>query len=200
MLVEPNLDRVLLATALHRHYGLATSTLRFIPAGATAWCYQVADERGGRWFLKLSRLGPLEPARTRFALQLGGALADRGLPVPRPRPTKAGELWCWLDGLRVALFVFIDGRPLREQNLRAAAVASQLAHLVAAIHAATTALAVPIPSVDIFEVWTEGLRACLAELMPGVGDSDELRAQARALVWPTARDPARHAGTGAHAR
>jgi hypothetical protein len=39
MLVEPNLDRVLLAAALHRHYGRATTTLRFPPTrrpGATS--------------------------------------------------------------------------------------------------------------------------------------------------------------------
>jgi spectinomycin phosphotransferase len=184
VLVEPNLDRMLLAAALQRHYGLATSMLRFLPAGETAWCYQVTDERGGRWFLKLSRPGTLEPARTQFALQLGGALADLGLPVPRPRPTKAGELWCRVDGLRVVLFEFIDGRPLRDQRLGTAAAASQIARLVAAIHAATPALAVPVPFVETFEVWTEGLRACLAALMPGAGDADELRAQAQALVWP----------------
>jgi spectinomycin phosphotransferase len=184
MLVEPNLDRVLLAAALHRHYGLATSTLRFIPVGETAWCYQVTDERGSRWFLKLSRPPIPEPARTRFALQLGGALADLALLVPRPRPTKAGELWCWLDGLQVVLFEFIDGQPLRDQQLSAAAAASQLARLAAAIHAATPALAVPVPFVETFEVWADGLRACLAELMPGAGRPDELRAQAQALVWP----------------
>jgi aminoglycoside phosphotransferase (APT) family kinase protein len=184
MLVEPDLDRGVLAAALQRHYGLAAGAMHFIPAGETAWCYRVTDERGRRWFLKLARPGAIEQARTEFALRLGGALADLGLSVPRPRPTRAGELWCWIGGLQVAVFEFIHGQPLRDQDLRAAAVARQAARLVAAVHAATPALAVRVPFVETFEVWTDGLRGCLAEIEPGTGGADELRAQARALVWP----------------
>jgi spectinomycin phosphotransferase len=106
------------------------------------------------------------------------------LPVPRPQPTRAGELWCWLDGLRVAVFEFIDGEPLGDQDLRVAGVASQAARLVAEVHAATPALAVPVPFVETFEVWTDGLRACLAELAPGAGGAGGLGAEVRALVWP----------------
>jgi spectinomycin phosphotransferase len=184
MLVEPDLDRGVLAAALQRHYGLAAGAMHFIPAGETAWCYRVTDERGGRWFLKLARPGAIEQARTEFALRLGGALADLGLSVPRPRPTRAGELWCWIGGLQVAVFEFIHGQPLRDQDLGAAAMARQAARLVAAVHAATPALAVRVPFVETFEVWTDGLRGCLAEIEPGTGGADELRAQARALVWP----------------
>jgi aminoglycoside phosphotransferase (APT) family kinase protein len=86
--------------------------------------------------------------------------------------------------MRVVVFEFIDGRPLRAQHVGAAAVASQLARLVAAIHAATPTLAVPVPFMETFEVWADGLRACLAALTPGAGGADELRAQAQALVWP----------------
>jgi Ser/Thr protein kinase RdoA (MazF antagonist) len=123
MLVEPDLDRAVLTAALERHYGLAVSAVRFIPAGETAWCYRVTDERGRRWFLKLGRPGAIEPVRAEFALQLAGALADQGVPVPRPRPTRAGELWCWLEGLRVVVFEFIDGQPLSDQDLRVPRVA-----------------------------------------------------------------------------
>jgi spectinomycin phosphotransferase len=184
MLVEPELDRAVLTAALHRHYGLAAGAVWFIPAGETAWCYRVADDRGRWWFLKLGRPGAIEATRAEFALQLGGALAGLGLPVPRPRPTLAGELWCWLDGLRVAVFEFIDGQPLSDRDLRVPGVASQAARLVAEIHTATPAVAVPVPFVERFEVWTDGLRACLAELELGAGGAGGLRAQARALVWP----------------
>jgi Ser/Thr protein kinase RdoA (MazF antagonist) len=158
--------------------------VRFIPAGETAWCYQVTDERGGRWFCKLGRPGAIEPPRAEFALQLAGALADLGLPVPRPQPTRDGELWCWLDGLRVAVFEFADGEPPGDQDLHAPGVAKQVARLVAAVHAATPALAVPVPFAETFEVWTDGLRRCLAELEPGAGGTDGLLVQARVLVWP----------------
>jgi hypothetical protein len=53
MLVEPDLDRRMLAAVLDEHYGLAVRRLRFVPAGETAWCYRLTDDPGGRWFLKL---------------------------------------------------------------------------------------------------------------------------------------------------
>jgi spectinomycin phosphotransferase len=173
-----------LAAALQRDYGLAASTVRFIPVGETAWCYQVTDERGGRWFLKLGRPGAIEPARAEFALQLGHALAELGLPVPRPQPTQGGAWWCWLGGLRLALFEFVDGAPLSDRDLSAAGLTERVAGLAAAVHGATGALAVPVPFAEMFEVWTDGLRGCLAALEAGAGGADGLVAEARALVWP----------------
>jgi spectinomycin phosphotransferase len=118
-----------------------------------------------------------------FALQLCDALADAGMLVPRPRATRSGGLWCWLDGLRVAVFEFIDAQPLRDQDLRLPEMARQTARLVAAVHAATPALAMPIPFVERFEVWTDGLHRCLAELQPDTS-VDGLRGEVRVLVWP----------------
>jgi hypothetical protein len=51
------------------------------------------------------------------------------------------------------------------------------------VHAATPALAVPVPFVESFEVWTDGLGRCLAELQPGASTAG-LHGEARALVWP----------------
>src|SRR5215217_7936305 len=184
MLVEPDLDRAALAAALQRDYGLAASAVRFVPVGETAWCYQVTDEQGGRWFLKLGRPGAIEPARAEFALELGRALAELGLPVPRPQPTRGGALWCWLGGLRLALFEFVDGAPLSDRDLSAAGLTERVAGLAAAVHGATGALAVPVPFAEMFEVWTDGLLSCLAELEAGAGGADGLVAEARALVWP----------------
>jgi spectinomycin phosphotransferase len=183
MLVEPDLDRAVLA-ALQRDYGLAASAVRFVPVGETAWCYQVTDEQGGRWFLKLGRPGAIEPARAEFALELGRALAELGLPVPRPQPTRGGALWCWLGGLRLALFEFVDGAPLSDRDLSAAGLTERVAGLAAAVHGATGALAVPVPFAEMFEVWTDGLRGCLAALEADAGGADGLVAEGRALVWP----------------
>jgi spectinomycin phosphotransferase len=181
MLVEPQLDRGVLAAAVGRHYGLTVRVVDFIPVGETAWCYRVTDDGGARWFLKLGRPGAIEPGRGEFSLRLGEALAGLGLPVPRPRRTRAGELWCWLDGLRVAVFEFVDGRSLDDQDLRLPELARRVARLVAAVHAATPRLAGSVPFTETFEVWTDGLQRCLAGLGPGaVG----LVAEARALVWP----------------
>jgi spectinomycin phosphotransferase len=144
----------------------------------------VIDERSGRWFLKLGQPGAVEPARAEFALQLGRALAELGLPVPRPQATRGGGLWGWLGELRLALFEFIDGQPLSDQDLSAAGLTERVAGLAAGIHAATGALAVPVPFTETFEVWADGLRGCLAELEPDAGGPDGLVAEARALVWP----------------
>jgi spectinomycin phosphotransferase len=81
----------------------------------------------------------------------------------------------------MALFELIDGQPLSDQDLRLPELTRQAGRLVAAVHAATPALALPIPFAETFEVWTDGLRRCLAELQPGAGG---LVTEARALVWP----------------
>jgi spectinomycin phosphotransferase len=180
MLVEPDLDHRALAAALYEHYGLAARTLRFIPAGETAWCYRLTDDRGGRWFLKLARPGAIDPARAEVALELAGL----GLPVPRPRPTRSGRWWCRLDGLRMAVFELVDGDPLDDRALAEPATARRVARLVAAIHAATPALTLPVPFVERFQVAADELHRRLAALDPAAGAGGEPVAEVRALVWP----------------
>jgi Ser/Thr protein kinase RdoA (MazF antagonist) len=75
--------------------------------------------------------------------------------------TRAGALWWRLDGLRVAVFEFVDGQPPRDHDLSAAGTIDRVARLMAAIHAATPAPAVPA---ETFTVWADGLRRHLAEL------------------------------------
>src|SRR6266498_3816596 len=183
MLVEPNLDRAVVAAALERAYGLAGSTVRFIPRGETAWCYRATDCQGRGWFVKLVRSGAIAPARVAFAVELGWALADLGLPVPRPLPTLAGALWSWLDGLQMTVVEFVAGTPLSDEDLRGPEVLGQAARLVAGIHRCTPALAVPIPFTEGFEVWPDGLRRCLARLESGA-TAGGLVQEARELVWP----------------
>src|SRR6266542_2964626 len=90
MLVEPTLERAAVAEALKREYGRAVSAIQFVPVGETAWCYSATYDQGERWFVKLARPGELVPARVEFAVTVSRALADLGLPVPRPLPTLAG--------------------------------------------------------------------------------------------------------------
>jgi spectinomycin phosphotransferase len=184
MLVEPGLDRAVLVAALGDGYGLDTRSLSFVPAGETSWCCRVADGRGGRWFLKLSRPEAVEPARAELALRLADALADLDLPAPRPRPTRSGRLWRPVEGLRMAVFELVDGEPPGEQDLADAGVAREVARLVAAIHAATAALRVPVPFAETFGVWADGLGLGLDRLGRDGGGADPLVATARALVGP----------------
>ena len=109
-------------------------------------CFAAADRSGGRWFVKLTPEGAIDAARAELALRLGRALADLGLPVPRPIMTRSGALWSRVEGLRLAVFEFVDGAPLPDHELWAAGTVDQVAQLVAAIHGATPALAMPVPA------------------------------------------------------
>jgi len=182
MLGAPDVDPVVLTAALIREFGLSDSTLCSVPAGETSWCYAAADRSGGRWFVKLTPEGAIDAARAELALRLGRALADLGLPVPRPIMTRSGALWSRVEGLRLAVFEFVDGAPLPDHELWAAGTVDQVAQLVAAIHGATPALAMPVPA-ERFTVWTDGLAGRLAELEFAVADSG-VPAEVRALVWP----------------
>src|SRR5215213_2557648 len=171
MLGAPDVDPVVLTAALIREFGLSDSTLRSVPAGETSWCFAAADRSGGRWFVKLTPEGAIDAAR-----------AELGLPVPRPIMTRSGALWSRVEGLRLAVFEFVDGAPLPDHELWAAGTVDQVAQLVAAIHGATPALAMPVPA-ERFTVWTDGLAGRLAELEFAVADSG-VPAEVRALVWP----------------
>jgi hypothetical protein len=96
--------------------------------------------------------------------------------------TRSGALWSRLEGLRLAVFEFVDGERLSDRELSAAGTVDQVAELVAAIHAATPALAMPVPA-ETFGVWADGLSRRLAELEVAVAGSG-VRAEVRALVWP----------------
>jgi spectinomycin phosphotransferase len=182
MLVEPTLERAAVAEALKREYGRAVSAIQFVPVGESAWCYSATDDRGARWFVKLARPGELVPARVEFAVAVSQALADLGLPVPRPLPTLAGALWSSLNGLQMTVVEFVAGTPLSDEEMRSPGVLGQTARLVAGIHRCTPALAVPIPFTERFEVWPDGLRRCLARLESGAARG--LVQEARELVWP----------------
>jgi hypothetical protein len=84
----------------------------------------------------------------------------------------------------MAVFELIDGEPLSDRDLAVNGVVREVARLVAAIHAATPALTVPVPFVERFEVGADGLRRSLDRLGPGPGGADSLVASARDLVLP----------------
>jgi Phosphotransferase enzyme family len=63
-------------------------------------------------------------------------------------------------------------------------LAERVAGLAAGVHGATGPLGMPVPFTEIFQVWADGLRRCLAELEPGAGRADGSVADARALVRP----------------
>ncbi|WP_149141389.1 phosphotransferase enzyme family protein [Gemmobacter caeruleus] len=106
---------------------------------------------GARAALRLHRLGYQTEAAIRSELWWCGALAEAGLPVPRPLPSLTGEMLPPLPGGRVASVVsWIDGtafgeagQPLAGSTDEKCARHHQLGRLLAALHDATDRLHLP---------------------------------------------------------
>lgn len=106
---------------LVRDYGLAVESIRPHAGGFESDCW-VADET---WFVKMWRVGA-PPER----LDLLNELSIAGLPVPRPVPTTAGELHANWNGRPYAVFPFIEGRPLTDDDWRLSARALKRIHAI----------------------------------------------------------------------
>lgn len=105
----------------------------------------------GRAALRLHRPGYQSAAAIRSELWWMAALAEAGLPVPRPIPRPRGALLARLPGGRLASAVaWVEGapigaagRPLSGTPAAQAALHRRLGRLLAELHAATDRLALP---------------------------------------------------------
>ena len=105
----------------------------------------------GRAALRLHRPGYQPPAAIRAELWWCEALADRGLPVPRPLRTTGGDLLAtsaagrhasavaWLPGIPLGA----AGRPLSGTPRMQATLHRRLGRLIARLHAASATLTLP---------------------------------------------------------
>lgn len=106
---------------------------------------------GGKAALRLHRLGYQTEAAIRSELWWCGELAAQGLPIPAPLPDETGEMLPALaTGRRASVVTWIDGRSFGEAGVPLAGpVAEQaglhraLGRLLARMHDATDALALP---------------------------------------------------------
>ncbi len=113
--------------------------------------YAVSLPGGAPAALRLHRRGYQSAAAIRSELVWTAGLADAGLPVPRPVPTRAGDLLASLSTGRLASVVeWLPGTPLGQAWVpltgTPAAQADTFARigaLLARLHAATDALALP---------------------------------------------------------
>ncbi len=105
----------------------------------------------GRAALRLHRQGYQTEAAIRSELWWCGALADAGVPVPRPMPARGGGLLAPLASGRLASAVAWRGGaslgkagvPLAGSRAEQTALHHRLGALVAGLHAATDALMLP---------------------------------------------------------
>ncbi len=112
--------------------------------------YEIAVPQG-RAALRLHRQGYQSATAIRSELWWCGALAERGLSVPRPLPTDGGQTVVTFDGTRHASAVsWIDGAPLGEAGVplggtpaEREALHEDLGAFLARLHAETEALDLP---------------------------------------------------------
>jgi spectinomycin phosphotransferase len=115
MLDKPDIQDALIVAALHDAFELDAAQVEFLPLGAdfdTA-VYRVVAADGAAYFLKLRRrnFDEVAVAIPRF-LQTQGIAA-----VMAPIPTRGGRLWTELDGNKLILYPFVQGRSGRNAEL-----------------------------------------------------------------------------------
>jgi Ser/Thr protein kinase RdoA (MazF antagonist) len=112
--------------------------------------YEIALLGGERAALRLHRPGYQSTAAIRSELWWMARLAEAGLPVPRPVPTRAGALVAELEGRAASVVSWIEGAQIGDGatplEADAGAVAERyraLGRLIAQMHDATDALTLP---------------------------------------------------------
>jgi Ser/Thr protein kinase RdoA (MazF antagonist) len=162
VLVEPRLDRGLLLDSVRELYGMAFEGLRFIPRGWVSAGYEVRVGED-RYFLKLWPGGrDAEGAVAR--LPLVQRLHELAFRVPYPVATQDGTLSASIGAGVVALFPFLPGVTPAGWPRWPAAILDELGRTVAALHAATPALATAVlPSEEFAIPFADELRLHLTD-------------------------------------
>lgn len=107
MLEKPDVSDEVLINGLLQGYGIAATSIEFLPLGydASAWVYRVEAADGGAYFLKL-RLGAVDAA----SVLVPRFLVEQGISqVVAPLPTTAGGLWHEAAQFKLILFPLIAG-------------------------------------------------------------------------------------------
>jgi Ser/Thr protein kinase RdoA (MazF antagonist) len=112
--------------------------------------YEIVLPGGGRAALRLHRPGYQSMGAIRSELWWMARLAEAGVPVPRPVPTRDGALVADAGGRAASVVSWVEGdqigdgaTPLEEDAVAVAARYRALGALIAAMHDATDALVLP---------------------------------------------------------
>jgi spectinomycin phosphotransferase len=185
VLVEPPIDRSMLADAVLQYYGLAISSLEFVPVGWASAGYSLTAD-GSQYFLKLW------PDRRRASgaldrLPFVQELHAHGLRVPYPLATKTNELWVHVPAGVIALFPFLTGETLPDWPIWPRSVLLEIGRTVGQLHS----IPLDLPFREDFAVKTreqlrpyyggEVLRPYESELATQVDRLDRLQARARCV-------------------
>jgi len=107
MLEKPHLPDDKFIAALHTDYGIAVTSLDFLPIGndSSAWVYRVGTVDGQIYFLKV-KSGAVYPPSVivpRYLLEQGMS------QVVAPLPTQIQTMWASVDDFALLLYPFIAG-------------------------------------------------------------------------------------------
>jgi len=113
--------------------------------------YEIALPDGGRAALRLHRPGYQSAGAIRSELWWMAQLAEAGVPVPRPVPTRDGALVAEVGGRAASVVSWVEGdqigdgtKPLEPDAGTVAARYSALGRLIARMHDATDVLTLPL--------------------------------------------------------
>ncbi len=115
MLEKPDIANETIIACLRTHYGLNVAALTFLPIGADRHTavYRADTATSTPYFVKL-RSGDFDDT----TLQVPKLLADQGVQyVIAPFITQTHQLWTELEGFKLAVFPFIEGRNGYEMKL-----------------------------------------------------------------------------------
>jgi spectinomycin phosphotransferase len=115
MLEPPQLKDQQISACLRAEYGLAVTTIAFLPLGAdlNTAVYRAAADDGSLYFVKLRKAG-FNPV----SVTMPGLLFEAGLRQVIPAlKTKTGRLWTELPPFKLILYPFVEGQHAYDRNL-----------------------------------------------------------------------------------
>jgi homoserine kinase type II len=180
MAILTPLDHAEIARATEE-FGVDARASCGVLAGSVNTNFEVTDERGGRWFLRLyEEQGHAAAEREARLLE---HLATQGIPTPAPRPVAGGGRFVTtIRGKAAALFPFVAGTIRCQASVREAdafAVGAALAQIHRAGERDVATIAPLVPPESRFDL--PALRARLEALRPQALAPD-VRAARRLLI------------------
>ncbi len=191
MKIEPSIDRPALLRQINAAYGVAATSLTFVPKGELNLAYVVHCSDGSRYFAKLMPNSQVSQAMLDNLdnyLAITAELRHRQLlaSVVAPLATADGRLHTEFAAIPLTLFPYIAGdQPQFGTDTWPDKLRNQLARDVAALHLATDQLRSPLSTTSAFDVsYVSELERGLAALDDVGPDSRPTQQQLRDLLLP----------------
>ena len=180
MLEKPDLPDEKIIACLQAAYGLRIAEICFLPVGAdlNTAVYRGVAEDEAPYFVKL-RKGDFDE----IAVTLPQFLHQQGVrQIIAPLPTRAGQLWAELDGFKLILYPFVEGKDVYQAPLPDRQWV-EFGEVMRQIHSLRlpAALARRIPRESYPSRWRDSVRRCM-EHLEDIAYPDPIAIQAGAFL------------------